>query len=58
MTIMEAREMNKRQIETELGKYTNRLMDFGLTKKEACEFVSSVMNLGIASQEKWNKGER
>lgn len=58
MTIMETREMSKSQIEAELAKYVNRLIDFGLTKKEACEFVSDIMNLGIASKEKWDKGER
>ena len=51
VTIMEAREMSKTKIEVELGKRTKKLEELGMTHKTACEFVSGIMNLGIAAQE-------
>ena len=52
-TIMETREMSKRKLETEIGKRTKRIEELGMDHEEACEFVSSIMNLGIAMQEKF-----
>ena len=52
VTIMEARDMSKTKIEVELGKCVKKLEELGMTHKTACEFVSGIMNLGIASQEK------
>ena len=52
VTIMEAREMSKTKIEVELGKRTKKLEELGMTHEEACGFVSGIMNLGIAAQEK------
>ena len=52
VTIMEAREMSKTKIEVELGKRVKKLEELGMTHEEACEFLSGVMNLGIASQKK------
>ena len=51
VTIMEAREMSKTKIEVELGKRVEKLEELGMTHKTACEFVSGIMNLGIAAQE-------
>ena len=52
VTIMEAREMSKTKIKVELGKRVEKLEELGMTHKTACEFVSGIMNLGIAAQEK------
>ena len=51
VTIMEAREMSKTKIEVELGKRVEKLEELGMAHKTACEFVSGIMNLGIAAQE-------
>ena len=51
VTIMEARDMSKTKIEVELGKRVEKLEELGMTHKTACEFVSGIMNLGIAAQE-------
>ena len=40
------------ECEVELGKRTKKLEELGMTHKEACGFVSGIMNLGIAAQEK------
>ena len=52
VTIIEARDMSKTKIEVELGKRVEKLEELGMTHKTACEFVSGIMNLGIAAQEK------
>lgn len=52
VTIMEARKMSMTKIEVELGKRTKKLEELGMSHEEACEFVSGIMNLGIAAQEK------
>ncbi len=52
-TIMEEREMSKHKLQTEIGKCTKRIEELGMNHEEACKFVSSIMNLGIAIQEKW-----
>ena len=52
VTIMETRDMSKTKIEVELGKRVEKLEELGMTHEEACEFVSGIMNLGIAAQEK------
>ena len=51
VTIMEARDMSKTKIEVELGKRGDKLEELVMTHKTACEFVSGIMNLGIAAQE-------
>lgn len=55
LTIVDTRKMNKTQIETELGKYAKELEKLGMDHISACEFLSSVMNLGIAAQERWDE---
>lgn len=52
LTIEETREMSKSKIQTELGKRSKKLKELGMTQEEACGFISGIMNLGIAAQEK------
>lgn len=52
-TIMETREMSKYKLETEIGKCAKRMEEIGMDHEEACKFVSSIMNLGIAMHEKF-----
>lgn len=52
-TIMETREMSKHKLETEISKCARRIEELGIDHEEACKFVSSIMNLGIAMQEKF-----
>lgn len=52
LTVMETREMSKRKIEAELRKRAKVLEDLGMNYEDACGFISGVMNLGIAMQEK------
>ena len=56
--IEEARRMNKKEIEIKLGMRIKTLEGLGMTHDEACDFVSGIMNLGIAANELWNKGIR
>ena len=51
VTIMETRKMSKQTITVELGKRSKKLQELGMSKTDACEFVSGIMNLGIAMQE-------
>ena len=55
LTLMEAREMSKKKIELELGKCAKKLEELGMTHEEACGFISGIMNLGIAVNEKTHK---
>ena len=55
LTIMEAREMNTHEIEVDLGKHTSQLEKLGMNRVDAYHFISTVMNLGIAFQEKWDE---
>ena len=55
LTLIEAREMSKKKIELELGKRAKKLEELGMTHEEACGFISGIMNLGIAVNEKTHK---
>ena len=55
VTIMETRDMSKGKLQTEIGKRAKKLEELGMTHEEACGFVSGIMNLGIAMQEKMNE---
>ena len=55
LTIMEAREMNTHEIEVDLGKHTSQLEKLGMNRVDDYHFISTVMNLGIAFQEKWDE---
>ena len=52
LTIADARKMNKTKIEMRLGECAKELEKLGMDHVSACEFLSSVMNLGIAAHEK------
>lgn len=52
LTIMESRKMNTHEIEVGLGKHTSQLEKLGMDHADAYHFISTVMNLGIAFQEK------
>ena len=55
VTIMETRYMSKSKLQSEIGKRAKKLEELGMTHEEACGFVSGIMNLGIAMQEKMNE---
>ena len=55
LTIMETRKMSKNKLTTEIGKCCKQIEELGMNHEEACELVSTIMNLGIAIQEKSNK---
>ena len=55
LTIFDTRDMSIDEINHELSNCTRFLEDLGMEHIDSCEFVSSIMNLGIASQEKWNE---
>ena len=50
---METRQMSKSKLQTEIGKCTKQIEELGMSYEDACKFVSSIMNLGIAIQEKF-----
>ena len=54
LTIMDTRKMSKTEIEARLGAYAKELENLGMDHVSACEFLSSVMNLGISAQEQWH----
>lgn len=58
LTIMDTRKMSKRKIELKLGEYAKELEKLGMDHVSACEFLSSIMNLGIAVQEKVHKANQ
>lgn len=55
---MEARSMSSTRINVELGKRTKKLEELGMSHEEACEFVSEIMNLGIAAHELLNEKKK
>ena len=58
LTVMETREMSMTQIETKLGEYIKKLEEYDMDHTSACKFASSITNLGIAEQEKWNEAKK
>lgn len=55
LSIADTRAMTKTKIEMELGARAKELEKLcGWDHASACEFLSSVMNLGIAAHEKWH----
>lgn len=54
LTLAETRKMSKGKIETKLGERAKKLEELGMDHVSACEFLSSVMNLGIAAHEHLN----
>ena len=55
LTIFDTRDMSIDEINHELSNRMRFLEDLGMKRIDSCGFVSSIMNLGIASQEKWNE---
>ena len=55
LTIFDTRDMSIDEINHELSNRVRFLEDLGMEHIDSCGFVSSIMNLGIASQEKWNE---
>ena len=55
LTIFDTRDMSIDEINHELSNRMRFLEDLGMEHIDSCGFISSVMNLGIASQEKWNE---
>lgn len=51
-TIMEARKMTKKELEARLTACREELESSGMEHTDACKFLSEVMNIGIAIQEK------
>lgn len=45
----ETTEMSLMRLTVEIGKHVKKLEELGMEHKEACSFVSNIMNLGIAS---------
>lgn len=43
--------MNKKEIGIKLKMYTKMLEGLGMSRNEACDFVSGIMNLGVAVRE-------
>lgn len=58
LTIADTRQMSKTKIETKLGEYAKELEKLGMDHVSACEFLSSVMNLGIAAHEQVHKASQ
>lgn len=58
LTIMETREMSMEQINIKLYEHIKKLEELGMDHVCACKFASSIMNLGIAAQEKWNEANK
>ena len=52
LTIIDARKMSNTKLDVELGKCAKKLEELGMNHVEACDLLSTVMNIGIASQEK------
>ena len=51
-TVIEARKMTEQKLVIEIGKCALKLETIGMSHEEACQFVATVMSLGIAMQEK------
>ena len=54
-TIMETREMSETRLTTNIGKCAKQIETLGMSHEDACKLVSTIMNLGIAMQEKKDK---
>ena len=55
LTIFDTRDMSIDEINHELSNRMRFLEDLGMERIDSCGFVSSIINLGIASQEKMNE---
>ena len=55
LTIFDTRDMSIDEINHEVSNRMKFLEELGMKRIDSCGFVSSIMNLGIASQEKFNE---
>ena len=55
LTIFDTRDMTIDEINHELSNRMRFLEDLGMEHIDSCAFISSIMNLGIACQEKLNE---
>lgn len=53
--LADTRNMSKAKIQRELSKCRKKIEELGMEHEEACDFISSIMNLGIAINEKNQK---
>ena len=58
LTIFDTRDMSIDEINHELSNRRRFLENLSMENKDSCGFISSIMNLGIASQEKWNEKKK
>ena len=58
LTIFDTRDMSIDEINHEVSNRMKFLEELGMKRIDSCGFVSSIMNLGIASQEKWNEKKK
>ena len=58
LTIFDTSDMSMDEINHELSNRMRFLEDLGMKRIDSCGFVSSIMNLGIASQEKLNEKKK
>ena len=58
LTIFDTRDMSIDEINHELSNRMRFLEDLGMKRIDSCGFVSSIMNLSIASQEKMNEKKK
>ena len=58
LTIFDTRDMSIDEINHELSNRMRFLEDLGMKRIDSYRFISSIMNLGIASQEKWNEKKK
>lgn len=49
-----AQRISKKEIKTRLITYTKILEGLGMSRDEACNFISGIMNLGLAVRESVN----
>ena len=58
LTIFDTRDMSIGEINHELSNRMRFLEDLGMERIDSCVFVSSIINLGIASQEKMERKKK
>lgn len=55
LNIFDAMDMSEDEVNHELSNRMKFLEELGMKRIDSCGFVTSIVNLGIASQEKWNE---
>lgn len=57
-SLEDTKGMSFDKVTIELAKHSLKLVEIGMDKEEACNFVNDVMNLSIAANEKCPKEHR